>query len=121
MFKLRYSVILLVIMSLFVGCSHVQPSCNTKDTMQVQTLDGKSFTVPKGTIYTREAVTEKVIQFYHKIGIESCKVGDITWEEAKTSEMINTILRSGTKEDGIALYKKAAREGKIGCASPNKE
>ena len=85
---------------------------NTNDTMVVQTIDGKSYTIPKGTSHTREAVTPKAIKFYKKIGVDNCKDGDITWEEEKTAEAINNILRSGTKEEGIALYRTAASEGK---------
>ena len=117
MTKLKYILLLTLTSSLFVGCANTQPTFNTNDTMVVKTIDGKSYTIPKGTSHTREAVTPKAIKFYKEIGVSNCKDGDITWEEEKTAEAINNILRSGTKEDGIALYRKAANEGKIGCAS----
>lgn len=117
MTKLKYTLLLTLTSSLFMGCTNTQPILNTNDTMVVKTIDGKSYTIPKGTSHTREAVTPKAIKFYKEIGVDNCKDGDITWEEEKTAEAINNILRSGTKEDGIALYRKAASEGKIGCAS----
>ena len=117
MTKLKYTLLLTSV--LFVGCTSTQPILNKSDTRVVKTIDGKSYTIPKGTSHTREAVTPKAIQFYKEIGVDNCKNGDITWEEEKTAEAINNILRSGTKEDGIALYRKAATEGKIGCASAN--
>jgi hypothetical protein len=117
MFKFKYTLSLIAASSLFMGCSTAQPAFDPNDTMVVKSIDGKSYTIPKGTNHTREAVTPKAIEFYKKIGVSDCKEGDITWEEKHTAEAINSILRSGTKEEGIALYKKAASEGKVGCAS----
>ena len=117
MIKIKYTLLLTLASLLFIGCTSTQPTLNTNDTMVVQTIDGKSYMIPKGTSHTREAVTPKAIKFYKKIGVDHCKDGDITWEEEKTAEAINNILRSGTKEEGITLYRKAASEGKIGCAS----
>ena len=115
--KRKYTFLLTLTSSLFVGCTSTGPTFNTNDTMVVKSIDGKSYTIPKGTSHTREAVTPAVIKRYIEFGVRNCKDGDITWEEEKTAEAINNILRSGTKEDGIALYRKAASEGKIGCAS----
>jgi len=117
MTKFKFTFLLAATSSLFVGCTGTEPTFNTNDTMVVKSIDGKSYTIPKGTSHTREAVTPKAIKFYQEIGVSNCKEGDITWEEEKTAEAINNILRSGTKEEGIALYRKAASEGKIGCAS----
>ena len=117
MTKLKYTLLLTLTSTLFVGCTSTEPTFNTNDTMVVQSTDGKSYTIPKGASHTREAVSAKVIKRYTEFGVSNCKDGDITWEEEKTAEAINNILRSGTKEDGIALYRKAASEGKIGCAS----
>ena len=119
MTKLKYTLLLTLTSSLFVGCTSTEPTFNTNDTMVVKTIDGKSYTIPKGTSHTREAVTPKAIKFYKKIGVSNCKDGDITWEEEAFSESINSIMRNGIKEDGIALYRKAASEGKVGCASAN--
>ena len=117
MTKLKYTFLLTLTSSLFVGCTSTGPSFNTNDTVVVKTIDGKSYTIPKGTNHTREAVTPKVIKRYTEFGVSNCKDGDITWEEEAFAESINNIMRNGTKEDGIALYRKAASEGKIGCAS----
>lgn len=117
MTKVNNTFLLAVISSLFTGCTGTEPTFNTNDTMVVTGTDGKKYTIPKGTSYTREAVTPQVIKRYTEFGVRYCKEGDITWEEQKTAEAINNILRSGTKEEGITLYRKAASEGKIGCAS----
>jgi len=117
MTKLKYTLLLTLTSSLFVGCTSTGPTFNINDTMVVKTIDGKSYTIPKGTSHTREAVTPKAIKFYKKIGVNNCKDGDITWEEESFAESINSIMRNGTKEDGIALYREAASEGKVGCAS----
>jgi len=121
MLQLIYKFIFLGLSLFFVGCSSTQPEFNPNDTMTVKTINGEMYTIPKGTTHTREAVTLKVISFYKKIGVSDCHEGDITWEEIKTSEMINSILRNATKEEGIALYKKAASERKIGCASAHQK
>ncbi|WP_309498076.1 hypothetical protein, partial [Sulfurovum sp.] len=105
MTKLKYTLLLTATATLFVGCTGAEPTLNANDTMIVKDINGKSYTIPKGTSHTREAVTPKAIKFYKKIGVSNCKDGDITWEEEKTAEAINNILRSGTKEEGIALYR----------------
>ena len=99
-----------------VGCGIQEPMVKIvkKDVVE---LDGKKYAVPEGTNYTREVVTPKVIKFYQKIGVKECQDGDITWEEEATAEAINKIMRTGTKAEGIALYRKSASEDKIGCAS----
>ena len=117
MTKLKYTLLLTLTSTLFIGCTNTEPVLNMNDTMVVKTLDGKSYTIPKGTSHTREAVTPEVINRYTEFGVSNCKDGDITWEEEAFAESINNIMRSGTKENGIALYRKAAIEGKIGCAS----
>ncbi|NOR55033.1 MAG: hypothetical protein GQ531_02375, partial [Sulfurovum sp.] len=48
----------------------------------------------------------------------SCKQGDITWEATSVADDINEVMRSGSKEGGKEIYKKAAGKGQIGCASP---
>ena len=111
-------IVTVVTMSLIVvGCSTQEPMVKIikKDVVEI---DGKKYAVPEGTNYTRQAVTPKVIKFYQSIGLKECQDGDITWEEEKTAEAINTIMRTGTKDEGIAVYKKAATEGKVGCAHP---
>ena len=100
-----------------VGCGIQEPMVNSVKKNVVE-LDGKKYAVPEGTKYTRQAVTPKAIKFYQSIGVKDCQNGDITWEEEKTAEAINTIMRTGTKDEGIAVYKKAATEGKVGCAHP---
>ena len=107
-----------------VAMSFIVVGCGTQEPMvkivkkDVVELDGKKYAVPEGTNYTRQAVTPKAIKFYQSIGVEDCQNGDITWEEEKTAEAINIIMRTGTKDEGIAVYKKAASEGKVGCAHP---
>ena len=100
-----------------IGCSTSASNVKAQNT-KIVTVEGKKFNVPHGTNYTQEAVTPKAIDFYKSIGVKDCQYGDITWEDMTTADAINKIMRSGTKAEGIALYKKAVREGKVGCASP---
>ena len=96
---------------LVIGCSTNEP--------QVVTLDnGKQYSVPTGSSYTKAPVTDKVIQRYTEFGVTECESGDITWEEQKVADAINEVMRNGSKEEGLAIYEKAAKEGTIGCASP---
>lgn len=99
------------------GCSTNEPTLNT--TKQIVTLEnGKRYSVPEGSSYTKEPVTDKVIQRYTEFGVKGCQNGDITWEEEGVADSINEVMRAGTKEEGIAIYKKAAKAGTIGCSSP---
>lgn len=102
---------------LLSACSTAQPSVAT-DVKTLKKAGDKYYLVPAGTSSPSSAVDDKVIAFYHKIGVADCQKGDITWEELKTADSINAMMRNGTKEEGIALYKKAAKEGKVGCAHP---
>jgi len=102
---------------LFSACSTAQPSV-APDAKTLKKAGDKYYLVPANTSSPSSAVDDKVIPFYHKIGVAECQKGDITWEELKTADRINAIMRNGSKEEGIALYKKAAKEGKVGCAHP---
>ena len=107
----------IILAFIVVGCGTQEPMINIVKKNVVE-LDGKKYAVPEGTNYTRQAVTPKAIKFYQSIGVKDCQNGDITWEEKKTADTINTIMRTGTKDEGVAVYKKAAAEGKVGCAHP---
>lgn len=101
---------------LVVGCSTNEPTPNTKN--EIVTLEnGKQYSVPAGAIYTKAPVTEKAIARYTELGVKGCENGDITWEDKSVSESINSIMRNGTKEEGVSIIQKAAKEGTIGCAS----
>jgi hypothetical protein len=100
---------------MIMGCT----STPSVETMQTVTLaDGKQYSVPTNATYTQRAVAPKVIKFYQKLGLSSCKDGDITWEDKATADKINTILRTGSKAEGISVYEDAAKAGKMGCSSP---
>lgn len=96
---------------LVTGCSTNEP--------QVVTLDnGKQYSVPEGSVYTKAPVTDKAIKRYTELGVKDCQSGDITWEDKSVAESINAVMREGTKEEGLAIVKKAAKDGTMGCASP---
>jgi uncharacterized protein YlzI (FlbEa/FlbD family) len=112
--KINYTIVVSLSM-MIMGCT----STPSVETMQTVTLaNGKQYAVPTKTTYTQRAVTPKVIKFYQKLGLSSCKDGDITWEDKATADKINNILRTGSKDEGISVYENAAKAGKIGCASP---
>ena len=102
---------------LVIGCSTNEPTVNTAN--ETVTLEnGKQYSVPAGSSYTKAPVTDKVIQRYTEFGVTGCKSGDITWEEQKVADAINAVMRNGSKDEGLAIYEKAAKEGTIGCSSP---
>ena len=84
----------------------------------MKTVDGKHYMVPVGASTSSYAVDSKVIKRFQEFGVSDCQDGDITWEAYKTANAVNEVMRNGKKEEGIAIYKKAAAEGQIGCASP---
>ena len=96
------------------GCSATQPSFDPLDTV-VKVVDGKSYNIPKGA-EPSPYVDDKVIAFYQKIGLDECKQGDMTWEEAQAKEEMSSAIAKGDR----GVYKKLAKEGRIGCASPIK-
>jgi hypothetical protein len=103
---------------LFMGCTSNQPSFDSS-TKEIKTVDGKHYMVPVGASASNYAVDSKVIKRFQEFGVSDCKDGDITWEDQKIAEDINAIMRrNANKSEGIAIYKKAASEGEIGCASP---
>ena len=102
---------------LFMGCTSNQPSFDPSN-KEIKTVDGKQYRVPYGASTSSYAVSSKIIKRYKEFGISNCKDGDITWEEQKTADTINEVMRRGSKSEGLAIYRKAASEGKIGCASP---
>jgi len=99
---------------LVLGCSNTQPTFNPSDTV-VQNVKGKSYNIPKGAVIS-PYVDDKVISFYQKSGLTECKNGDITWEELSAKEEMATAIAQGDK----SIYKKLAKQGRIGCASPLK-
>ena len=101
----------------FVGCTHNQPSFDSSN-KEITTIDGKYYMVPAGASTSSYAVDSKVIKRYQEFGVSDCQEGDITWEDQKIADEINDVMRNGQKSEGITIYKKAATEGKIGCASP---
>ena len=102
---------------LLIGCTNNQPSFDP-DNKEIKMVDGKHYSVPYGASTSRYAVSSKVIKRYQEFGVSDCRDGDITWEDQKTADAINAVMRDGKKSEGIAIYKKAATEGRIGCASP---
>ena len=104
---------------LMVGC--MESPTVSMDKMQVVKLEnGKSYKIPVGAVYTKDAVTPQAINFYKVMGVSNCKNGDITWEDPVIADRINKIMRGGTKQEGITMYVEAAKEGTIGCSSPLK-
>ncbi len=99
---------------LMTGCATNQPSFDPSDTA-VEVVDGKSYNIPKGA-HPSPYVDAKVIKFYQKVGLTECKEGDITWEEEKAKEEMNVAIGKGDR----SIYKKLAKEGRIGCSSPIK-
>jgi len=102
---------------LFIGCTSNQPSFDPSN-KEIKTVDGKHYSVPYGTSTSSYAVSSKVIKRFQEFGVSDCQDGDITWEDQKTADAINAVMRNGNKSEGITIYHKAASEGKIGCASP---
>ena len=94
------------------GCSTNQPSFDPSNTT-VEVVNGKSFNIPQGA-HPSPYVDEKVIKFYQKIGLTECKEGDITWEEEKAKDEMAIAISKGDR----TIYKKLAKDGRIGCASP---
>ncbi len=102
----------------FVGCADNQPVPDLSKT-EVKTIGGKHYAIPQGAIPGNYAVDDKVIKRFQAFGITDCKNGDVTWEDKQTNNAINEVMRDGDKKsEGIAIYKSAASEGRIGCASP---
>ncbi len=99
---------------LLLGCSAAQPSFDMTNTA-VEVVKGKSYNIPVGA-HPSPYVDAKVIKFYQKIGLTECKNGDITWEEEKAKDEMNIAIGKGDR----SVYKKLAKEGRIGCASPIK-
>ena len=99
---------------LVLGCSSNQPAFDPSDTT-VQSVKGKSYNIPKGAAPS-PYVDDEVIKFYNEIGLSECKKGDITWEEEKAKEEMGVAISKGDK----GIYKKLAKEGRIGCATPLK-
>lgn len=99
---------------LMLGCSSNQPAFDSGDTV-VEVVNGKSYNIPKGA-HPSPYVDAKVIKFYKEIGLSDCQDGDITWEEEKAKEEMGIAISKGDK----GIYKKLAKENRIGCASPIK-
>ena len=104
---------------LFVGCNSTSQPQFDPNKLEVKSVDGKQYKVPANTSIGTQALAEqKVIKFYHDIGLENCKEGDVTWETYETADAVNVVMRSGSKTGGKEIYVKAVSEGKVGCASP---
>ncbi len=115
--KLKFIMVVSLASLLFIGCTSNQPSFDLNN-KEIKTVDGKHYSVPYGTSTSSYAVNSKVIKRFQEFGVSDCQDGDITWEDQKTADAINAVMRNGNKSEGIAIYRKAASEGKIGCASP---
>lgn len=103
---------------LLLGCMGSKSSVSPTQMHTVKLENGKQYRVPVGAIYTKSPVTPQAVQFYTVMGVSMCKNGDITWEDPSIADRINKIMRSGTKQEGIEMYVKAAKNNEIGCASP---
>ena len=106
-----------VSLMVLAGCMNA-PTVSSSKMQTVKLTNGKSYSVPVGSVYTKAAVTPQAIQFYRVMGVNNCKNGDITWEDPSIANKINKIMRSGTKQEGITMYVEAAKAGMIGCSSP---
>ena len=104
--------------TLLSGMALLLVGCSTNEPQVVTLANGKQYSVPEGSVYTKAPVTDKAIQRYTELGVKDCQNGDITWEEQSVADRINAVMRTGTKEEGLAIIEKAAKEGTIGCASP---
>ena len=104
---------------LFAGCTgNSQPQFDPNK-LEVTNVDGKQYKVPANTsVGTQALVDEKVLKFYHDIGLNDCKKGDVTWETYDTADAVNVVMRSGSKDGGKEIYIKAVSAGKVGCVSP---
>jgi len=97
-----------------LGCSSTQPSFDSQNRV-VEVVKGKSYMIPVGA-HASPYVDAKVIEFYQTLGLTECKQGNITWEEEKAKEEMGVAISKGDK----GIYKKLAKEHRIGCASPVK-
>jgi hypothetical protein len=114
MTKITYISATVSALLLMAGCSANQPSFDPSKTA-VEVVKGKSYNIPQGA-HPSPYVDDKVIAFYQKIGLKDCKKGDITWEEEKAKEEMAVAIAKGDRD----IYKKLAKQGRIGCASPLK-
>ena len=112
MTKITYISAAVSALLLIAGCSTNQPSFDPSNTV-VEVVKGKSYNIPQGA-HPSPYVDAKVIKFYQKIGLTDCKDGDITWEEEKAKDEMGIAISKGDR----SIYKKLAKEGRIGCASP---
>ena len=104
---------------LFIGCNSTSQPQFDPNKLEVKNVDEKQYKVPANTsIGTQALEDQKVIKFYHDIGLSNCKEGDVTWETYETADAVNMVMRSGSKTGGKEIYVKAVSEGKVGCASP---
>ena len=99
---------------LMLGCNGTQPSFDASN-ITVQSVKAKSYNIPVGA-EPSPYVDSKVIKFYNKIGLSECKEGDITWEEKGAKDEMAVAIAKGDR----GIYKKLAKQGRIGCASPLK-
>jgi PBP1b-binding outer membrane lipoprotein LpoB len=114
MTKITYISATVSALLLMAGCSTNQPSFDPTNTA-VEVVDGKSYNIPQGA-QPSPYVDAKVIAFYQKIGLTECKEGDITWEEKGAKDEMAVAIAKGDR----GIYKKLAKQGRIGCASPLK-
>ena len=110
MIHIKQTVGWMLALAAFSGCTS-QPTFDKTDTT-VEVVKGKSYNIPKGA-HISLYVDNEVISFYQEIGLTECKKGDITWEEEKAKEEMGIAISKGDK----SIYKKLAKEHRIGCAS----
>ncbi|SFZ98588.1 hypothetical protein MNB_SV-5-1571 [hydrothermal vent metagenome] len=99
---------------LMVGCATNEPKFNVNDTMTVM-HDDKAYNIPKGS-HLSPFTDSKVLEVYTKAGLKNCEKGALTWEENSVSEEIGIAIKQGDKD----IFKKLAKENKIGCVKPSK-
>ena len=98
---------------LMVGCTSTQPTFDPNIT-EAKVIDGKTFNIPKGATPSPHIATQKEVEFYKKSGVADCKQGDVLWDAEGAKVRIAKAIASGNPD----IHKELAKEGKIGCASP---
>ena len=99
---------------LMAGCSTNEPKFNSADTMVVK-HDDKSYNIPKGS-HISPFTAKGVLETYTEAGLKNCDKDALTWEENNVGDEIGTAIKEGNK----GIFKKLAKENRIGCVKPTK-